>query len=179
MYIIEPCCTKKNLLALRSAVKDGRKARFEGYGDMSLTELLPAILTRYSETEIIIAAPAIPDQAARAIDRCMRIEWGRAEGNGKLSAIGHLTIISALSKRKSPMASAWKKDNPYGDRLRLVYRQQQTDTVILLPDIAFVGPVNLRYGEHFTAVATTKREELDELWRQYTTTDKDEEDEQL
>lgn len=171
MYIIEPCCAARQLMLLRDAIgKDGTK-EFEGYGDLSLTELLPAILTRYSETEMMIVAPALPDQAAEVIERWMNQQWSRSDGAGKLNVVRHLTIITNMNRRKSPQVSAWVKDNPFGERLTLVDRLQD-DTAILLPDFAITGPVNMRYGNRFMATATTSPERVAELWKQYAETEK-------
>ena len=166
MKIIEPCCAQRHVKDLRSAIKDGGSVEFMGYGDMSLTELLPALMTRYSETDMLIAAPSLPDQAAEAIARCMGRQWSRADGQGKLDVVSHLTIIADLSAEKSPKASLWLKDNPFGDRLTLIGREQE-DTVILLPDFAIDGPVNMRYGHEFTATATTRPDEVKALWEKY------------
>lgn len=153
-------------MGLRRAIASGGTMAFEGYGDLSLTELLPAILTRYSETELLIAAPSLPDQAAEAVLSWMGKTWARMDGQGRLWRVAHLTVIADLSEEKSPMASQWLKENPLGDRLTLV-DAVQPDTLILLPDFAVTGPVNMRYGEHFTAEATTEKEKIDALWEKY------------
>lgn len=166
MKLIEPCCAERHLMQVRDAIRNGGTMRIEGYGDLSLTELLPAILTRYSETELMIVAPAFPDQAAEIVARWMRKQWARSDGKGRLDVVRHLTIVANLGRRKSPIASQWKKENPFGERLTLVDRQQ-ADTAILLPDFAITGPVNMRYGRHFTATATTVPTRVAELWEQY------------
>ena len=53
MHIIEPCCVQRQLSEVRRSLKNGGKEEIRGYGDMSLTELLPALLTSYNETELI------------------------------------------------------------------------------------------------------------------------------
>ncbi len=166
MYIIQPCCAVKDLLLLRDGLGKSGKRQFEGYGDLSLTELLPALLARYSKTEMVIVAPSLPDQATDIIAVWMRKQFARMEGPGKLNAIERMTIITDLSEGLSPTAASWVKEKPFGDRLTLVDRKQE-DTVLLLPDIAIVGPVNMRYGNHFVATVTTIREEVDELWMKY------------
>lgn len=166
MYIIEPCCASRQLMLLRDGIAKGGLTQFEGYGDLSLTELLPAILTRYSETRLLIAAPTLPDQAAEVIRKWMEHQWARRDGKGKLDVISHLTIIADLSEEESPIASEWLKDNPFGERLTLVNTQQE-DTVILLPDFAITGPVNMRYGHEFVATATTIAEDVTALWAKY------------
>lgn len=166
MLLIEPCCAERQMRQLRNAIGKSGTRQFEGYGDLSLTELLPAILTRYSETKMMIVAPTIPDQAADIIERWMRKQWARMDGRGKLNVIAHLTIIADLRRRKSPKASQWMKDNPFADRMTLIDRQQ-TDTAMLLPDFAITGPVNLRYGHKFTATATADTEQVSALWRRY------------
>lgn len=166
MYIIEPCCAKKHVMQLRDALGKSGTTLFEGYGDMSLTELLPALLTRYSETEMLIAAPSIPNQAADIIRKWMRQKWARMDGKGKLNVIEHLTIIADLGKEKSPTASGWLKKSPFGDRLTLVDKQQ-AETVILLRDLAIVGPVNMQYGHHFVATMTARPSHVKDLWTQW------------
>ena len=58
-------------------MKNGGKEEIRGYGDMSLTELLPALLTSYNETELMIVAPTIPDQAAKIISKWAKWQWFR------------------------------------------------------------------------------------------------------
>lgn len=166
MRTIEPCCAVKQVMQMRDTLGRNGKTQFQGFGDLSLTELLPALLTRYSETEMLITAPAIPDQAAEIIDRWMKKQWARMDGKGKLDCISRMTIIADLSPEQSPMASEWLKENPFGDRLTLVDKAQD-DTALLLPDIAITGPLNLRYGQNFTCDVTTVQEEVDALWKQY------------
>lgn len=151
---------------LRKAIRNGGSAQFRGCGDMSLTELLPALLTSYNETEMLIAAPSVPDQAEEIIRTWMRWQWMKVDGSGKIYVLTHLTIIADLSGKKSPMVSEWLRDNPWGDRLTLVDKAQK-DTVLLLPDIAITGPVNLRYGHQFTATATTDAETIAGLWAMF------------
>lgn len=167
MMTIEPCCAQKQFPMLRDAIGDNGKTFFEGYGDMSLTELLPAILSRYVEIDMIIAAPAIPDQAADIIYEWMRRTWGRMDGKGRMNCLHKLTIIADLGENASPKASQWVKSNPFPDRLVLVGKAQ-TDTVLLLPDLAVTGPLNFRYGEHFVCEATSIQGEVDALWKRYT-----------
>lgn len=166
MYIIEPCCAERQLQAIRRAIDGGGTTSFEGYGDMSLTELLPALLTRYSETEMLIVAPSLPDQAADIIKRWMCWKWARADGNGTLDVIRRMTVIADLSEERSPAVSGWMKDDPFGGRLSLVHRTQD-DTAILFPDLAVTGPVNMRYGNRFVAEITTDRERVAALWGRY------------
>lgn len=151
---------------LRKALKQGGRDQIRGYGDMSLTELLPALLTSYNETELMIVAPVIPDQAAEIIRTWVKWQWVKVDGSGKIYVLTHLTIIADLSPEQSPMASEWLKENPFGDRLTLVDKAQD-DTALLLPDIAITGPLNLRYGQNFTCDVTTVQEEVDALWKQY------------
>lgn len=166
MMTIEPCCAQKQFPMLRDAIGDNGKTLFEGYGDMSLTELLPAILSRYVEIDMTIVAPAIPDQAADIIYEWMRRTWGRMDGKGRMNCLHQLTIIADLSENASPKASQWQKNNPFPDRLILVDKAQ-TDTVLLLPDLAVTGPLNFRYGEHFVCEATAIQGEVDALWKRY------------
>lgn len=150
---------------LRKALKQGGRDQIRGYGDMSLTELLPALLTSYNETELMIVAPAVPDQAAEIIAKWAKWQWVCIDGR-KIYVLQHLTIIADLSPEQSPMASEWLRQNPFGDRLTLVDKAQD-DTALLLPNIAITGPLNLRYGQNFTCNVTTVQEEVDALWKQY------------
>lgn len=153
MHLIQPCCTPKHLIALRHLLGESGTAMWHAYGDLSINELLPALLTRYSEVEMTFVAPALPDAAANVLQRQMQKQWPTRDGKAMLYTIGHLTLITDLSERRSPLASTWLKENPFGERLTL-RNVQQNDTAILLPDIALWGPINLTYGGHFTAMAT-------------------------
>jgi len=167
MFLIEPCCVKRHLRELRDSITRGATKQFEGYGDLSLTELLPALLTRYSETNMMIVAPTLPDQAAEIISEWMGRQWARMDGKGKLDVIHHLTIIARLEKDSSHYITAWMEEKPFGDRLTLVDMEQE-DTAILLPDFAITGPVNMQYNRRFTATATTEPEKVKALWERYT-----------
>lgn len=162
MHIIEPCYAARYMMQLRDVLgKDGEK-QFEGYGDLSLTELLPAILTRYGDTEMLIAAPSVPDQAAEIIAKWMRKQWARNDGKGKIDVVRHLTVVTNTDE--SPAVGEWLRDGAFAGRLTVVARQQ-AETAILLPDFAVTGPVNMRYGRHFVATATTKAGKVRGLWQ--------------
>ena len=164
--LIEPCCAGRHMLSVRDAIGTKGTMEIEGYDDLSLTELLPAILTRYAETELMIVAPMLPDQATEVIATWMRRTIARMDGNGRLNYIRRLTIVSDLSEAASPDASAWLKENPYGERL-VLHDMQQDATAILLPDFAIEGPVNMRYSKHFIATAYGKREDVEGLWKKF------------
>jgi hypothetical protein len=166
MFLIQPCCALKHIGILRDTIGKNGAMTFEGRGDLSLTELLPAMLMRYAETNMVITAPTMPDQAADIIGHWMKKQWAKMSGRGKLNVIGHLTIITSTDERKSPIMAAWKKDNPFGERLTIIDRKQD-ETVLLLPDFAIAGPVNMRYNAPFKAKATTVKEEIDALWGKY------------
>lgn len=162
MLLIEPCCAPRHIAELRQRITEEGTVFWHGHGDLSLNEILPALTNRYANVEMTIVAPALPDAAIKAIENVMAKQWARADGKGMTDVISHLTIITNLQKKKSPKASAWLKENPYGERLMLK-NVQQNDTAIILPDIALIGPINLTYGGHFTAVATRKAKTLEAL----------------
>lgn len=166
MFLIEPCCSQKHLRELRYAIKDGGTMQFEGYGDLSLSELLGPLVTRYNGVEMMIVAPSLPDQAAEVIDKWMKLTWARMDGRGNIWRIEHLTLVARLEKESSHYITAWVEKRPFGDRLTLIDREQE-DTAILFPDFAITGPVNMRYGHHFTAEATTEPDKIKALWEKY------------
>lgn len=166
MLLIEPCCAPKHLLALRNRLGADGTIFWHGYGDLSLAELLPPLLTRYSEVEIVVVAPRLPDAAAKVLLHMMEKQWPTRNGKKKLNTIAHLTLITDLSEKRSPMASVWMKKNPFGERLTL-RNVQQNDTAIILPDIALWGTMNLVYGGHFTALATKNARTIATLRGEY------------
>ena len=166
MRIIEPCCATKQFMFMRDAIKNKAKTQFKGFGDLSLTELLPALLTRYSETTMMIVAPSIPDQAADIIYTWLRRTWARMDGKGRLNVLSKLTIIADLSEEASPAVNLWLTNNPFPDRLVLVNKPQD-DTALLLPDIAITGPLNFRYDKEFVCDVTAIPEEVSALWKAY------------
>ncbi len=148
------------------AIDDGGSAMFQGYGDLSMAELLPAIVTHYSGSDVMLIAPSVPDMVAEVINTWMTRQWARMDGSGNMNVIAHLTIVSDLSERRSPMASEWVSKNPFGERMTLK-NVQQNDTAILLPDIALWGSMNLNYGGHFTALATKNARTIETLRGMY------------
>lgn len=166
IHLIEPCCSQKHLRQLRDGLGKDGTAFFHGYGDLSLSELLPALLTHYSEAEVMVIAPYLPDVTAEVIAKWMKKQWARIDGSGKMDVISHLTLVADLSERRSPMASEWVKENPFGERMTL-RNVQQNDTAILLPDMALWGAMNLNYGGHFTAVATKNARTIETLRGMY------------
>lgn len=167
MRLLEPCCASRQLCLLRDAIGNNGRDSFEGFGDMSLTELLPALLIRYTETEMMIVAPTIPDQATAIIREWLNKKWARWDGKGQLDCLSKLTIIADLSEESSPEMSQWLKENPFAGRLTLVNRVQ-SDTALLLPDIAITGPLNFQYADHFVCNVTSVPAEVNDLWAQYT-----------
>ena len=166
MYLIEPCCSQKPLRQLRDGLGKDGTAFFHGYGDLSIAELLPPLLTHYSETDLMIVVPYLPDAVTEVIIKWMRKQWARVDGSGKMDVIAHLTIVTDLSERRSPMASEWVSKNPFGERM-ILKNVQQNDTAILLPGIALWGPMNLSYGGHFTAMATKNARTIETLRGMY------------
>ena len=162
MLLIEPCCTQKHLLSLRSKLGENGTSFFHGYGDLSMAEMLPAMLTRYCEAEMTLAVPTLPNGATETVMKIMRMQRMSADGKKKLDVIKHLTLVADLRKKKSPEANVWLTDNPFGDRLTII-NTQQNDTAIILPDIAFFGNINLTYGNHFTAIATKHKKVIAEM----------------
>lgn len=166
MLLIEPCCTQKHLLALRSKLGENGTSFFHGYGDLSIAEMLPTMLTRYCETEMMLVVPALPNVATEAVNKIMRMQRMSADGKKKLDVIRHLTLVADLRKKKSPEANVWLTDNPFGDRLTII-NTQQNDTAVILPDIAFLGNINLSYGGHFTAMGTKHKKLIDDMKENY------------
>lgn len=167
MRLIQPCCASRDFMLLRDTIGKNGKTQFHAYGDLSLTELLPAILTRYSETTMMIVAPSIPDQASDIIERWLQKKWARMDGKGTLNCLAKLTIVADLSENVSPRAYKWLQSNPFDGRLVLI-NKPQTGTALLLPDIAITGPLNFQYNKEFICNVTTIPEEVAALWKQYT-----------
>lgn len=159
MHLIEPCCSQKHLRQLRKSLGEDGTTFFHGYGDLSLVELLQPLLTSCSETDMMVAAPYLPDLVAETLLKWMKKLWTKMDCTGKVNVIAHLTLITDLSEKRSPLASTWLKENPFGERLTLK-NVQQNDTCLILPDLALYGPINLQYGHHFTAMATKNAETI-------------------
>lgn len=164
--LIEPCCAPKHVGLLIDRLGDGGTVFFHGYGDLSIAELLSALLMYYCEVKMTLVVPSLPDNAAEAVAKVMRRTRARMNGAGNMNVIAHLTIVADLSERRSPMASEWVKENPFGERLTL-RNVQQNDTAILLPDMALWGAMNLSYGGHFTALATKNARTIETLRGMY------------
>lgn len=166
MFIVEPCCAPKHLAMLRKAAATDGTAVFEGYGDLSLAEILPALMMRHARSDVLIAAPSLPDQAAEAVVRCMRRKVALMDGSGNVDVIRRLTVIADLGAGQSPCASLWLQDNPFPGRL-VLHDVVQPETAILLGDFAITGPVNMRYGRRFVATAVGSKDLVDGLWARF------------
>ena len=166
MFLIEPCCTQKHWPELRKQLGDGGTMPWEGYGDLSIAELLPVILASYTEVEMMLAAPSIPNLAAEVLAYWLRRQMVTVDGKRQVPVLSRLTIVADLSEKRSPLASTWLKENPYGERL-VLKNVQQDDTALILPDIALYGPFNLTYDKHFTATATKNVTTIDGLRNKY------------
>ena len=166
MMLIQPCCTQKTIPQLRRKLGDDGTTFVHGYGDLGLNELLPVMLAPYREAELMIVAPALPDTAARVIEKLMQRQMPLPGGKGDVMLIKKLTVVANLKKNPKYISAGWMKQNPWGDRLVLRHRQQN-DTAILLPDMAVIGPVNMAYNGHFTAVVTRRKKTIDELRATY------------
>ena len=166
MNIIEPCCTQKHWPALREKIGADGTTMFHGYGDLSLTELMPVMLTRYANVDMMLVCPTLPDGAAELLELWLHKKRTRMDGHGTVDTIAHLTIVSDLRKKKSPIASGWVKENPFPDRL-ILHNIQQNDTCILLPDLVVYGNLNLIHNGHFTALASTNQRFIKNLRETY------------
>ena len=166
MLRIEPCCAQRHFQNLRGKIKTDGSMFFHAAGDLSLSELLPVLLTRYSEVDATFVFPFLPDGGADAVLYWMRKTWARADGKGRINVIGHLHLITDLREKKSPKASSWLSENPFPGRLEL-HNVQQNDTAILLPDIAVYGNINIVYGNHFTALVTKNTSMIADLREEY------------
>ena len=164
MNLLEPCCIQRQLSDLCRAIKDGGEAEFNYYGDLSLTELLPALLERYNKTKLLIVAPSIPDTAAEVIASWARRQWKRMDGSGSFYALQHITIVTSLAA--SPAVGSWLEKNLFGDRLTVV-DANQGEHIIALHNLAISGFRNMRYGENGTAVITTEANKIQALWEKY------------
>lgn len=164
--LIEPCCAPKYVGLLIDRLGDGGTVFFHGYGDLSIAELLPALLMHYCEVKMTLVVPSLPDNAAEAVAKAMRRTRARMNGAGNMNVISHLTIVADLSERRSPMASEWVSKNPFGERMTLK-NVQQNDTAIVMPDMVIMGAMNLSYGGHFTAMATKNARTIETLRSQY------------
>ena len=167
MHLIEPCCTQKHWPALRKKLGADGTQFFHGYGDLALDELLAVVLSHYTETDMMLVCPNLPDRAAELLLRWMRKSGARADGKGRLNIIARMTVITDLSDAKSPLASGWLTNNPYPERLTL-HNIQQKDTALILPDLALYGALNIVHNSHFTAIASKNPKLIAQLRETYT-----------
>lgn len=166
MFVVEPCCTQKHWPSLRDKIGVDGTTMFHGYGDLALAELMPVMLTRYANVDMMIVCPALPDGAAELLMQWLHKKRTRIDGHGTIDTIAHLSLITDLRKKKSPIASGWQKENPFAGRL-ILHNIQQNDTCILLPDLAVYGNVNLIHNGHFTAIASTNQRFIKNLRETY------------
>lgn len=166
MTLIEPCCTQKHWPEIRRKAGAGGTTPFHGYGDLSIAELFPVLMTGYINTDMTIVCPVLPNAAVEVLKRWMEKSRASANGKERINVIRSLTLITDLRPKKAHEASKWLKENPWPDRLTL-YNVQQNDTAILLPDIAIFGNINLSHNGHFVALASTSQGFINNLRQTY------------
>ena len=164
MFLIEPCCTQKHWPQLREKVGANGTVPFHGYGDLSLEELFPVLMTRYSHTSMMFVCPTLPNSTAALLEKWLSKGWGSDDAN--INVISSMHLITDLRPKKSPTATKWAKENPFPGHL-VLHNVQQNDTAILLPDIAIYGNINLVHNGHFTALVSTNPGFINNLWSTY------------
>lgn len=162
MQIIEPCCTQKHWPEIRNKIGKDGTTFFHGYGDLSITELFPVLMTPYSNTELLIVCPALPNATAEVITHWMEKDFSGVASRERVPAIASCTIITNCNAKKSPAAAKWLKENPWPERMKL-HNIQQNDTAVMLPDLAIYGNINLVHSGHFTALASTNAKVIKNL----------------
>ena len=112
MHLIEPCCTQKHIARLRKALGEDGTDFFHGYGDLSLTEILPVILMHYSgEADLLLVVPALPDTVTELLATWMRKQWPKIDGSGKVYVIGHLMLIAPAGEQVAAGIGVGKKQS--------------------------------------------------------------------
>lgn len=148
-----------------------------GYGDMTLCELLPVMLERYAECEVMVAVPTLPPQLREVLDRWTRQTWG--DGS---RAVARIWVITDARESKSPGAAEWSRDAGVA-----MASCQQNDTTVVVrgrgsrvesqgsrgegrefgEDVMVMGAVNVRPSGMFTAVVTKDEKMIAEAWAYY------------
>ena len=153
---IEPCCANKHWKKVLAELELKKTVLIEGYGDMTLNELLPVALGRCQEAEVIITAPLMPEELCRTIGTLLYHTWALPDG-GNINKIAHMRVITDARASKSPAVMEWAKR--YGGQVELA-SCQQNDTMVLVTDsnsaddMAIVGPVNVQPCGQWTTMVT-------------------------
>ncbi len=157
MITIEPCCANKHWKQVLKELEMKKTVLVNGYGDMTLTELLPEVLQRYSEADVLMALPTVPEQMRTLVGRMLRRTWALAQG-GNVDVVRRLRLITDARASKSPGLVEWAQGQ---ERLRLA-NAQHNDTLIIVHNgnpqgecaLAIMGPVNMVPCGQWTAMVT-------------------------
>lgn len=144
---IQPCCTQKHIPAVRRQLEKQTTVAFEGYGDLTLADLLPVLGDTCIGHDLTIVAPNIPRYLRSAILHSMTSTVVRQGKNTPRHP--HLTIVTDTSEERSPDLRHLAESMP--DRITLCHAVQ-SDTMLLLPDELWFG--NIGRGARFVGVVT-------------------------
>lgn len=191
MRTIEPCCTQKHWPQVLEDLKRRPTVMMNGYGDMTLCELLPVMLERYAECEVMVVVPTLPPQLREVLDRWARQTWG--DGS---RAVAQMWVITDARESKSPGAAEWSR----GAGVAMASCQQNDTAVVVRgrgsrgesqgsrgesresrgesresrvesqefgEDVMVTGAVNVRPSGMFTAVVTRDEKMIAETWAYY------------
>jgi len=167
MVTIEPCCAHKHWKKVLKELELNGTVLMRGYGDMTLSELLPEVLAGYTEADVLMALPTAPEAARVLLRSMLHRTWGMQEG-GNVNNVARLRLLTDARASRSPGLVEWAQRQ---ERLELA-SAQQNDTIILVEDgrqqgadrLAIMGPVNVVPCGMWTAAATTGPIMVASLW---------------
>jgi len=120
---------------------------FEGYGDLTLNELLPVLGDIHIGQDITIITPNVPRYLLSGIQHMLAATVVK-KGKNTLRH-PHMTITTDTSEQHSPGLK--ELADRVGDRITLNH-QQLSDTMILLQGELWFG--NVGHGKHFHGIVT-------------------------
>lgn len=169
MITIEPCCAATKhwpkVLATLDELGEESVVGIRGYGDMTLMELLPAMVSSYSEADVLVAVPTLPSCLREKLDALLHLSWGN--DSGSVPAVARLRVITDARESRSPAAAEWIQDA--GSRVSLA-SCQMNDTVVIIRGsggggVMVFGAVNARPATEWVAMATKDKRLIEDFWQ--------------
>ena len=168
MLTIEPCCTQKHWPKILHNLKDTSYVYFEGYGDMTLNELLPVVFDGFSDADVMLAVPVMPERLISTLRELTKRSWANPSGRGSVPLIKRFRIITDARSTKSPGVLDFCRELRSQCAGSGVASLQQNDTIIIVRDaystIMIFGSVNSRPSCQWTAFVTNDQGHIADVW---------------
>lgn len=157
MKLIEPCCSQRHVPELLSLLEDSDPLFFQGFGDLSLSDLLSPLLSGISLSDVLLMCPTLPSPIHPFLRSWYLKRWSTGDSSDGTPPIASLTIVTDCRSSRSGDIRAWR-DSLIQDGLPCqsvaLSHYVQNDTCLIVNDLLIYGNMNIVPRNPFSAIVT-------------------------